>query len=545
MIALVIIVAYLALLILLGVVANRMGRGTSNDYLMASHTIGPVLLMLSLFGTTMTAFALVGSTAEAFRRGVAVYGLLASSSGIVHSACFFFIGVRIWDFGKRFHYRTQIEFFRDRLQSEMIGVVLFPVLVALVVPYLLVGILGGGEVVSRVTSGAFASFGWFADWDHGVPPWLASLVICLVVLNYVFFGGMRGTAWANALQTLFFMAMGLATFLVIARGIAMEAGGIAMEAGSGGNLMENLRAATLDVPPALLGTSAISNTAWFGYLMIPLSVGMFPHIFQHWLTARSASAFKLAIVAQPLCILIVWAPCVLIGVWAAGTAVGLPAEIRDNEILGTMVAKYAGPLLGGLLTAGVLAAVMSSLDSQFLCLGTIFSRDMVIHYGGPDRFNDQQSIRLARGFITAVVAITYLLSLVMPTGIFALGVWCFAGFAALVPLVVAAIYWTRLTASGGIACVSVTMMAWIALFWHSGFGTQRGYLFPTPPASGETSSAVVSILSTVMPPLPPVIVLTSLSTIVLIITSLVTTPPDEQTLRRFFPSRSDRDKTAA
>ncbi len=65
-----IICGYLALLLLLGFGASRFGRGTSSDYLLASHSIGPVLLLLSLFGTTMTAFALVGSTGEAFKRGV-------------------------------------------------------------------------------------------------------------------------------------------------------------------------------------------------------------------------------------------------------------------------------------------------------------------------------------------------------------------------------------------------------------------------------------------------------------------------------------------
>ena len=89
MIQLAVIVAYLALLILLGYAANRSFRGTASDYMLASHSIGPFLLLMSLFGTTMTAFALVGSTGRAYVMGAGVYGLLASASGIVHSLCFF------------------------------------------------------------------------------------------------------------------------------------------------------------------------------------------------------------------------------------------------------------------------------------------------------------------------------------------------------------------------------------------------------------------------------------------------------------------------
>jgi len=58
----------------------------------------------------------------------------------------------------------------------------------------------------------------------------------------------------------------------------------------------------------------MSTWMFLTYLFIPLSVGMFPHLFQHWLTAKSARAFKLTVFAHPLCILIVWVPCVLIGI---------------------------------------------------------------------------------------------------------------------------------------------------------------------------------------------------------------------------------------
>ncbi|NOX56200.1 MAG: sodium:solute symporter family protein, partial [Planctomycetes bacterium] len=199
---LLILATYLMLLIVLGMASNRLFRGTSEDYLLASHTIGPFLLLMSLFGTTMTAFALVGSTGKAFRVGIGVYGLMASSSGIIHSLCFFLIGARLWSLGRRHGFTTQIEFFRERLESRGIGVVLFPILVGLVIPYLLIGVLAAGSVINGITRGAFPSA--FAESGHGVPTWLGSLVVCAVVLLYVFAGGMRGTAWANAFQTLVF-----------------------------------------------------------------------------------------------------------------------------------------------------------------------------------------------------------------------------------------------------------------------------------------------------------------------------------------------------
>ena len=105
---LVIIVIYLGLLLGLGVFASSLFRGTKSDYMLASHSIGPFLLLMSLFGTTMTAFALVGSSGEAFKEGIGVYGMLASSSGIIHSLCFFELGLLVVSPGHSIHSRSEI-----------------------------------------------------------------------------------------------------------------------------------------------------------------------------------------------------------------------------------------------------------------------------------------------------------------------------------------------------------------------------------------------------------------------------------------------------
>ena len=113
---LIIILLYLGLLLLLGVFSGRLFKGTKEDYQVASHSIGPFMLLMSMFGTTMTAFALVGSTGESFREGIGVYGMMASSSGIVHSLCFFVIGVKVWRLARRNGYTRA-----NRVFSRSIG----------------------------------------------------------------------------------------------------------------------------------------------------------------------------------------------------------------------------------------------------------------------------------------------------------------------------------------------------------------------------------------------------------------------------------------
>ena len=510
--------AYMLLLLLLGVGATRLSRGTKDDFMLASHSIGPFLLLLTMFGTTMTAFALLGSSGEAYKEGIGVYGMMASSSGIIHSLCFFIIGVKIYQHGRRYKYTTQIQFFRDRLQSETIGWVLFPVIVGLIIPYLLIGVMGGGSAVQSMTAGAFPEMFEVLKPDGsvdmsksgGIPPWLGSLVICIVVLIYVFFGGMRGTTWVNSFQTFVFMALGLATFMLLAKALGKQ-----------DSLIENLRLISEKVPVDKATRVEMSQTKFFTYLLIPLSVGMFPHLFQHWLTAKSVNTFKLPVVLHPIFIMIVWVPCVLIGIWA--TTKGLippkpPLPSNPNVILPFLVNRLTNPVLSGLLGAGILAAIMSSLDSQFLCIGSIFTTDIADRKG---KMSDSKQIWVARSFIIAIVGTTYVLSLLGRPSVFALAVWCFSGYAALFPLVFLSLYWKRFTAAGAICGVLAMAATWGFYFNAAGFGSDRSfkiYLFPA-----EKSWEIM-----------PVVPIFVACLVVSVVVSYLTPAPDEKHLRRFF-----------
>ena len=427
-----IILAYLGALIFLGVFSTRLFRRSAGDYFLASRGIGSFMLLMSVFGTTMTAFALVGSTGKSFQKGIGVYGLMASWSGIVHSAIFFLVGAKVWALGRRHGYLTQLSYFRDRYRSETLTLLLFPLMVAFVILYILMGVISAGRVLQGLTPETFAKAdvetrvalaglpadlrlpaelrdrvafdaaagelvlrGSFhpkravelgessadAAWGgaieqlfdakvsptppSGALPYPAGMaLICCVVLFYVFFGGMRATAWANTMQTLVFMIMGVVAFLAIMSSLGGPQAATALLVEKGGAAAKRL------------GREGMFGQLQFlTYGLIPVSVAMFPHLFQHWLTARRASSFKLTVVAHPICILITWLPCVLLGVWAAGI---LPLETTDpNSVLAKMVSSHAPAVLVGLIGAGIMAAIMSSMDSQFLCLGSLFTNDIV------------------------------------------------------------------------------------------------------------------------------------------------------------------------
>jgi SSS family solute:Na+ symporter len=497
-----VIAVYLGLLVLLGVFSSSLFRGTSSDYFVASRSIGPFLLLMSVFGTTMTAFALVGSTGKSYEEGVGVYGLMASSSGLVHSLVFFLVGMRLWAIGKRHGFVTQIQYFRARFESNGLGYLLFPILVGLVIPYLLIGLLGAGATVAAISRGMFPE-----TFDGGsIPRWMTGLVVCSVVLSYVFFGGLRSAAWANAFQTIVFMITGIIAFVLISKAL-------------GGPVAASEQ--TLAVSPEHMAREGkIGYLQFISYMLVPFSVGMFPHLFQHWLTAKSARTFRLTVIAHPLFIMIVWVPCILIGVWAVGAGIPAPGG-NVNAVLGATVGKLLqSPFMTGLLTAGILAAIMSSLDSQFVCLGTIFANDIVLHASRRERFSDRQIILLGRGFIVLVVAITFVLSLFPPPKIFNLAVWCFSGFASLFPLVFASVYWKRVTKAGAVASVITMVVVWFVLFWQD-------IISPSPERVAEGGDFLVWGMM-------PVAVIFAASTVALVLVSLVTAPPSQKTVDAFF-----------
>lgn len=492
----VVIFVYLGLVLLVGMMSHRLFRGTGEDYFVASRTIGPFILLMSLFGTNMTAFAILGASGEAYLNGIGVFGLMASSSALVIPSVFFFVGTRLWSLGKKHGYLTQIQYFRDRWGSDSLGLLLFVVLIGFVVPYLLIGVLGAGITMNQVTDGT-------------IPEWVGALLVCIVVFIYVTYGGLRGTAWVNTFQTIVFMVLGGVAFAVIVDKL--------------GGLSNAIQTIANVKPDLLIRGEHNKPLKLLTYTCIPLSVGMFPHMFMHWLTAKSAGAFRYPLIFYPLCIAIVWVPSVLLGVMGVIDFPGLTGG-ASSSVLVRMVAQYAPGFLGGLLGAGVFAAIMSSLDSQSLSIGTMFTQDIVRHYGFHDKMGEKQQVLYGRIFVTAILAITFLLSLVTQRSIFKLAVWSFTGYASLFPVVFAALFWKRSTKVGAMASILSVSVLWIYFFiqgWESPEYTVGG--------TGIMPVAVILIVSAVA----------------MVVGSLLSKPPDEARVNKFFPGTAKQVKRKA
>ncbi len=484
-----IICLYLALVLLVGFLGHRLFRGTGEDYFLASRSIGSFILLMTLFGTNMTAFTMLGASGEAYRSGIDVFLLMGSSSALVIPFVFYFVGTRLWWLGKRHGFLTQAQFLRARYESNALGLVLFVVLITLLLPYVLIGVKGGGDVLNALTGGP----------TEGLAPWVGSTLMCAVIFSYVTYGGMRSTAWVNTLQTIVFMTVGALAFFVIL--------------GKYGGLGQAMSSVAATRPELLVvGRNSHDFLRMASYLLIPLSTGVFPHIFSHWLSAKSAKTFRSAIVFYPLCITAVWVPSVVLGV--VGNIDFQPP--LQGPILVNLILQHSGGVLAGLLAAGVFAAIMSSLDSQTLSTGTMFTTDIVRHYGFHDRLSESQQVLFGRVFVMILLAVVLLLSLVTSRSIFSLGVWSLSGFAALFPVIVGALYWRRSTAAGALSGVLTVAVLWVAFLVRS-LGFEGEY---TVAGSG----------------LMPVVVMFAGAALSFILVSLFTMPPDDEVIDKFFPA---------
>src|SRR5258708_36821480 len=101
----------------------------------------------------MTAFAILGSSGHAFTNGIVTFGLKVSLSALVLPLTLLLMGSRVWALGKKYGFMTPVQMFRDRWECGHIGTVIFVVQSALLVPYIIIGIMGGGTTLSAISGG--------------------------------------------------------------------------------------------------------------------------------------------------------------------------------------------------------------------------------------------------------------------------------------------------------------------------------------------------------------------------------------------------------
>ncbi|MDK2799494.1 MAG: sodium/proline symporter [Clostridiales bacterium] len=304
------------------------------------------------------------------------------------------------------------------------------------------------------TAAQFAAGAKLFNTVFGVP-YLAGLAIgAFVIISYTFLGGFMAVCWTDFFQGL------LMFFAIITVPIAgmMSLGGIDVTF----NKLSSIDPLLLDIFAAgngkMLTTMAIiSSVAW--------GLGYFgqPHILVRFMAIRSSNEIKQARTIAIIWVTLSLAAAVLVGV-VGRVYLTQPLEGAASEtVFMVMVNQIFPSVIAGMLLAAILAATMSTADSQLLVTSSAISGDF---YKALFRKNasDKELVWVGRLTVVGVSIIAYLLAINPNSSVFKLVAYAWAGFgAAFGPTIILSLFWKRMTRFGALAGMvggGLTVLIW-------------------------------------------------------------------------------------
>ncbi len=404
---------YMIFCMILGIRSFRRGASAS-DYLMASREFKFFILFSAVFGANISAVTLIGIPGTAYHVGWITWAYFGTAWAWLSPLLFYTIGNRSWALGKKYDIATISELLGKRWESKALQYISAMFLLFYLIPYLMVGVIGGGRTFDGLTNGT-------------IPYWAGALIITLVVCFYVFLGGMRGAAWVNALQTFIFLLGGVVIFFVIAYSLG------------GFSFVTNTIA---DKYPELLDRSRMSWQKFFSYgIIVSLAVPVFPNVYSRLLTGKRPSELRKTAILYPAAGFLIFVLMGYAGMWGRIPIPGLKGAASDG-ILPILLVKYAPAWMAGILGTAIFSALMSTLDSQLIAIGQIFLKDIImpLRKSGILRQNDAV---IGRALVILFAIVAFIGALIQPKGIVNIIEWSFGGFACMFMPVVAALYWKR------------------------------------------------------------------------------------------------------
>jgi Na+/proline symporter len=175
----------------------------------------------------------------------------------------------------------------------------------------------------------------------------------------------------------------------------------------------------------------------------------------------------------------------------------------------------------------------------------MFTKDIYQHYGGREKYGEKGAVHFARAFIIVVTIAAYIIALQLKEkqGIFEIAVrYAFSGFAAMAPVMIAALFWKRSTKWGALAATLFTAACLIYfavlqnthkpgdVIWHFGQGKDMiKILFLNPRGDVSFWNGYMTVVPMVFG-----------SALCMIFGSLFTRPPSQATIDKYFPAPSTR-----
>ena len=491
-------VLYLLMMVVIGALYAKK-NSTTEDYFLGGRSLGGFVAALSAQASDMSGWLLMGLPGSIYALG----------TGQAWIAIGLFIGTVLnWIFisGRLRRYTIRANnsltlptYFENRFHDKK-KVLLFISSVTIVIFFLV------------YTASALAAGGKLFTSVFNVDYKLALTIGAVVILTYTFLGGFMAVCVTDFIQgtlmLIALLAVPIMAYSIVGGGNVMStldasgvAGGSAAYLSLFSNGGENYRAVDI-----------ISGLAWgLGYC------GM-PHILVRFMAVRNEKELKKSKGVAIIWVFISLACALLIGI--LGRAYLFPEVLTGGEeekVFIKMIIKLFNedvklPLIGGFFLCGILAAIMSTADSQLLVSASSVAEDIVKGIIKKDA-DEKQIFRISRYTVLVIAVLAYIIALNPNNSIMGLVSNAWAGLgAAFGPTVLLSLYWKRTNFQGavaGIASGALTVIVW-------------DYL---PIINGQTIGAATGLYS--------LAVGFPVSLLFIIIVSLLTPPPTEAMMTEF------------
>ena len=404
---------YMLMLLWLCYLGYRKGKATEEDYYLAGRGQGTLVTSLTIMATFFSSAALLGIPGVIYRDGVSFF--LFALNLPVAGVAIYLLGNRMRKLGKARGYVTPADMVGDYYGGSTVRLLAASTSALYVLPYVIMQIKAGGYLAQRLFPDAppleFLG-GSFTMYETGV--W----VLSLLTMAYVLVGGMRSVAWTDVIQGILLLSG------MIVAGIAT----IAYFGGPSGYFEEvsKLPAKALSAP----GNSDKWNAGLLFTICAFASLGAIiqPGQWMRFYAAKDSNTLR----RSALVFAIILPICFLFGIMivALGGQVLFPPEITADGVMPhpevgakakevdqvviamieTVLPEMLGVVLGAvvvtLILIAVLAASMSTADSNLHALSAVVTRDVY------DRYVRPQSSERERTWVGRIVIVVATLAAV-------------------------------------------------------------------------------------------------------------------------------------
>lgn len=438
------IVLYLSAMVLVGVYYGKKGSGgSSDDFYLGGRKMGPIVTAMSAEASDMSSYLLMGLPGLAYLCGLpeVTWTCIGLAAGTYLN--WLIVARRLRRYSARLGAITVPDFFSRRFGDEKnrLSCIAAVVILIFFIPY---------------TASGFKAIGTLFNSLFGVDYHTAMIVGAIVVIGYTVMGGFMAVSFTDLIQSIF---MTTALIAVVLFGIH-QAGGL-------GTVIANAKALPgyLDLTKgydvatgtesSFSGLSIASTVAWgLGYF------GM-PHILLRFMAIEEEKKLNDSRRIATIWVVISMFIAVFIGV--IGYSVSVAGKIpflttsADAETviiqLSNLMSQHGALLaiIAGIILSGILAATMSTADSQLLTAASSVSQDLMQGFMGM-KLSAAAAMRVARLTVVAIAAVGMFLAWDPNSSVFRVVSFAWAGFgAAFGPVVLFALFWKRANKWGALA----------------------------------------------------------------------------------------------